>query len=204
MRRLDRVQAFFFAFNHHTFPHNPDCDIIPSVMNLNNTSVEKKNGGLWQFVKFLIVGGIGAIIQLIVVNVLYYLMRDWKAALPAFLSGIFNETVMGQGNSNWGYVLPFFISNLVANTYQYIQNKKTTFKADAPKWSFAVYFVVLIILIFVATWLQGVLNNLFISTEKPFFVKLAPTLAVIFAGLAYTLILFPLEKFVLFRKKAGA
>ena len=198
MRRLDRVQAFFFIL----FPRYPVCDIIGSVMKQDSITVEKKNGGLWQFVKFLIVGGIGAIIQLIVVNVLYYLMRDWKAPLPAFLSGIFNETVMGQGNSNWGYVLPFFISNLTANTYQYIQNKKTTFKADAPKWSFAVYFIVLVILIFVVTWFQGVLNNLFISTGKPFFVKLAPTLAVIFAGIVYTMVLFPLEKFVLFKKKA--
>ena len=33
------------------------------------STTEKKNTGLWQFVKFLIVGGIGAIIQLIVVNV---------------------------------------------------------------------------------------------------------------------------------------
>lgn len=168
----------------------------------NKVRDSKKNGGLWQLVKFLIVGGIGAIIQLVVVNVLYYLMKDWKAALPAFLSGIFNETVMGQGNSNWGYVLPFFISNLVANTYQYIQNKKTTFKADAPKWSFAVYFVVLVILIFAATWLQGILNNLFISTNRPLLVKLAPTLAVTAAGIVYTVVLFPLEKFVLFKEKA--
>lgn len=168
----------------------------------SNANGDKKNGGLWQFAKFLIVGGIGAVMQMITVNILYFLMRDWKAALPALLSGIFNESVMGQGNNNWGYVLPFFISNLVANTYQYIQNKKTTFKADAPKWSFIVYFVVLVILIFVATWLQGILNNLFIRTERPLIMKLAPTLAVIFAGIVYTLVLFPLEKFVLFKKKA--
>lgn len=210
MRRLDRVQAFFFcAFGalgvivvNEAFHQHPDCDIIPSEMAQDKKEREsKKNRGLWQLVKFLIVGGIGAIIQLIVVNVLYFMMKDWKVALPAFISGIFNESVMGQGNSNWGYVLPFFISNLVANTYQYIQNKKTTFKADAPKWSFAVYFVVLVILIFVATWLQGILNHLFISTGRPFFVKLAPTLAVIFAGIVYTLVLFPLEKFVLFKEK---
>ena len=161
----------------------------------------KNNSSVWQFIKFLIVGGIGAIMQLVVVNVLYYLMRDWKAPLPAVLSGIFNETVMGKGNSNWGYVLPFFISNLAANTYQYFQNKKTTFKADAPKWSFVAYFVIIVILIIVATWLQGVLNNLIASTGKPLLVKLAPTLAVLLAGAVYTLVLFPLEKYVLFKEK---
>lgn len=166
------------------------------------STTEKKNTGLWQFVKFLIVGGIGAIIQLIVVNVLYFLMRDWKEPLPLFLAKLFNETVMGEGNSNWGYVLPFFISNLAANTYQYIQNKKTTFKVEAPRWCFLVYMVVLVILIFVATWLQGILNHLFLSTGIPFFQKLAPTLAVIFAGAIYTLVMFPLEKFVLFKKRA--
>lgn len=164
-------------------------------------SETKENRTGWQFVKFLLVGGIGCVIQLVVVNVLYYLMRGWTAPLPAVLSGIFNETTMGSGNSNWGYVVPFFTSNLVANTYQYIQNKKTTFKVEAPKWCFVVYLVVLVILIFVVTWVQGVLNNFFINSGSAFLIKLAPTLAVLFAGAVYTLTLFPLEKFVLFRKR---
>ena len=167
-----------------------------------NTNTEKKNGGLWQFVKFLIVGGIGAILQLIVVNVLYFMMKNWNEPLPHILASVFNETVMGKGNSNWGYVLPFFISNLVANSYQYLQNKKTTFKVDAPKWCFVVYLIVLVILIFIVTWVQGILNNLFMEKGNAFIQKMAPTLAVILAGGVYTLVLFPLEKFVLFKKRS--
>ena len=162
---------------------------------------KQKESSFWQLIKFLIVGGIGAIIQTIVVNVLCSALKDWKNPLPSILSSIFSENTMGKSNSCWGYVVPFFASNLIANTYQYIQNKKTTFKVNAPKWCFVVYLVVLVILIFVATWLQGIINNLLVKTNIAFFVKLAPTLAVLGAGIVYTLVLFPLEKYVLFKER---
>lgn len=173
------------------------------MTNRNNES-KNKDRTIVQMLKFLVIGGIGAVIQLIAVNALYYALKSWTAPLPSFLSSVFSETVMGKGNSNWGYVLPFFISNLISNSYQYVQNKKTTFKADAPKWSFSLYIAILIILIFIVTWTQGVLNNAFLSTGTAFFIKLAPTLSVLFSGLVYTLVLFPLEKFVLFKKKKEA
>ena len=57
------------------------------------------------------------------------------------------DAVGGAGNDNWGYVFPFFASNLLANIYGYIQNKKTTFKSDAPAWCFAVYLALMVCLI---------------------------------------------------------
>ncbi len=163
---------------------------------------EKKHRGLWQFLKFALFGTMGGIIQVVTVNVFYFALKGWTTPLPSFLAGIFSESVLGEGNSCWGYIIPFFASNLLSQIFQYIQNKKRTFKSDAPKWVFTVYISVVVVLIFVITWVQGVLNNALYSTGKSLLMKLAPTLSVIISGQIYTLVLFPLEKFVLFRKKA--
>ena len=42
-------------------------------------------------------------------------MKNWKEPLPGFFGGIFSEQTMEKGQSNWGYILPFFLSNFVAN-----------------------------------------------------------------------------------------
>ena len=161
----------------------------------------KGNSGIWQFIKFAIFGTLGGILQIVTVNVLYFAMKGWTTPLPSHLSGIFSEAVMGQGNSCWGYIIPFFISNIISQIFQYIQNKRTTFKSDAPRWVFAVYISIVVLLIFITTWAQGALNNLLAATGISILEKLAPTLSVVIAGQIYTLVLFPLEKFVLFRKK---
>ena len=104
---------------------------------------EKQTAGsgkktLIQAIKFILVSCIASVIQLVLVNVLYFGMRGWTAPLPGMLSVIFTEQTMGIGHANWGYVLPFFISNLVANIAAYAINKKRTFKSDAPKKSFII------------------------------------------------------------------
>jgi len=159
------------------------------------------NKTLWQAIKFVLVSCLVSVIQLVLVNVLFYAMRGWKAPLPAFLQGIFSARSVGVGNDNWGYVLPFFLSNLFANIYGYIQNKRTTFKSDAPAWCFWVYVFVMVALILFSTWLQGVVANALLSTCLPFWSSLAPTLAAMSAGMVQMLILFPLEKFVLLKEK---
>lgn len=154
-----------------------------------------------QFLSFLLIGGIGAVIQLATVNILFLLLRDWKAPLPAFMSAVFNERALGQGNANWGYLIPFFASNLLSNTYSYIHNMKGNFKTDAPAYCFAIYILLLAVLIVVATWLSGVIANLFAQTGIELLVKLAPTIGSMLAGIVYTLILFPVEKYILFKKR---
>ncbi len=161
----------------------------------------KEHKTLWQFIKFIIVSGLAGVIQIVLVNVLYYALSDWKAPLPGFLAGIFNAGVIGAGNDNWGYVLPFFASNLLANIYGYIQNKKTTFKSDAPAWCFAVYVALLTALILFSTWLQGVIVHALVGTGVPFWSSLAPTVASMAAGTLQMAVLFPVEKFVLLKEK---
>lgn len=156
---------------------------------------------IWQLVKFILVSCIVSIIQLVLVNALFYLMRNWKAPLPPMLAAIFSADTVGAGNDNWGYVLPFFLSNLIANIYGYFQNQKTTFKANAPGYCIAIYTGVIVFLIFFSTWLQGVVANWLLSGSSAFLAGLAPTAAASAAGTFQMLVLFPLEKFVLFRER---
>lgn len=153
--------------------------------------------------KFLLVSCIVGVIQLVLVNALYFGLKGWTAPLPEFLRGIFSASAVGEGNENWGYVLPFLVSNAAANIYGYFQNRKTTFRAEnVPRYCLAVYLVVLIALILFSTWLQGVLVNRIVSIGSESLARLAPTIAMVAANTLQLLILFPLEKFVLFRDRS--
>ena len=163
----------------------------------NETDAKKS---LWEVIKFLLVSGVVGIIQLVLVNVLYFGLQGWTAPLPTWLAGIFSEQVMGAGHANWGYVLPFFLSNLIANVYGYFQNRKTTFKAEnVPRWCLYVYLAVLFALILFATWLQGIVANAVLAAGVA--EALAPTIAMAVAGAVQFAVLFPLEKFVLFKER---
>ena len=130
---------------------------------------------LWQIVKFLIVSGLVTIIQLVLVNVLYFVMDKES-------------------------YLPFFLSNLAANVYGYIQNKRTTFKSDAPWWCFAAYLVLMAGLILFSTWFQKLIAGYVAKTSLA---ALAPTVAACAAGFIQMLVLFRMEKFVLLKEKKG-
>ena len=151
-----------------------------SLGGLDNAAEEKGSfiKTVWQLVKFLVVSGLVTIIQLVLANVLPLIFDRVTTTLPAFLQGIFapnvifdaataegveqvgkyviggtieNGVVVG-GIVTWGYLLPFFLSNLIANIYGFYQNKKTTFKSDAPWYNFAIYIVLMIALILFSTW----------------------------------------------------
>ena len=111
----------------------------------------KKFKILWQIAKFFIVSLLVTCIQLALVNLLFFCMKTWTTPLPGFLADIFTEGVMGEGHSNWGYILPFFLSNLIANSVGYYLNKHKTFKSDAPWWHYLLYIVFLICLILFTT-----------------------------------------------------
>ena len=155
---------------------------------------------LTQFIKFNLVSASVTMLQLLLVNVFFWLMKDWKAPLPEILSGIFNDATVGAGNANWGYVLPFFLSNALANLYGFFVNRKVTFHSDAPKRNAVIFLLVMCILILVSTWIQGRLVYL-ITNRFPACAKLAPTLAAFAAGTIQFLILFPLEKYVLLKER---
>ena len=104
-----------------------------------------------------------------------------------------------KGVITWGYLLPFFLSNLIANIYGFYQNKKTTFKSDAPWYNFAIYIVLMIALILFSTWLQGWLYGFLnqFNAIAPF----ARTIGGLAAGFVQMVVLFPMEKFVLLKEK---
>ena len=147
-----------------------------SLGGLDNAAEEKGSfiKTVWQLVKFLVVSGLVTIIQLVLANVLPLIFDSVTATLPAFLQGIFRpdfifdaSTEKGveqigkyvvDGVVTWGYLLPFFLSNLIANIYGFYQNKKTTFKSDAPWYNFAIYIVLMIALILFSTWFQLIIR----------------------------------------------
>lgn len=170
---------------------------------LNSVDEKAKNKGkwintLWQYVKFTAVSLLITGVQLGLVNLLYFFMKGWYSPLTGFMAEIFSETTLGVGHSSWAYLLPFFLSNLIANTLGYILNKHKTFKSDAPAWHYIIYIALLIVLIAFSTWLQGVITNVLVNVHFEF---LAPTIAALTIGIMQGLILFPLQKFVLLKEK---
>jgi len=153
---------------------------------------------LWQLFKFGFVSFIITVIQLGLLYLMYYLMKGWTDPLPGFLAVIFSPETVGEDHANWGYMLPFFLSNFIANTIGYFLNKSRTFKSDAPIWHYLVYIVVLIILIMFSTWFQGVLMNVFIVWGVE---VIGPFIAMNLAGFVQFLVLYPLQKFVLLRER---
>ena len=194
-----------------------------SLGGIDNAAEEKGSfmKTLWQLVKFLVVSGLVTIIQLVLANVLPLIFDGVTATLPVFLQGIFdastkegieqvgkyvidgtiqNGSVVG-GVVTWGYLLPFFLSNLIANIYGFYQNKKTTFKSDAPWYSFAFYIVLMIALILFSTWFQGWLVGIIAKINWAWIQPLARTIAGLAAGFVQMVVLFPMEKFVLLKEK---
>ena len=158
--------------------------------------------GLAEILKFFLVSCAVGIVHLVLLNVLYFSMQGWTAPLPGFLHGIFSPAVVGEGNDNWGYVLPFLLSNIAANVYGYFRNRKTTFRAEnVPRYCLAIYLAVLSALILLSTWLQGVLTGAIVRGGAPWLRPLAPTAAALVTNTMQLIILFPLEKFVLFRDR---
>lgn len=202
-----------------------------SLGGLDNAAEEKGSfiKTVWQLVKFLVVSGLVTIIQLVLANVLPLIFDSVTATLPAFLQGIFDPNVIfdpstaegleqigkyvvggtvengivSGGIVTWGYLLPFFLSNLIANIYGFYQNKKTTFKSDAPWYNFAIYIVLMIALILFSTWFQGWLVGVIAKAPWAWLNALARTIAGLAAGFVQMVVLFPMEKFVLLKEKKG-
>ena len=178
-----------------------------SLGGIDNAAEEKGSfmKTLWQLVKFLVVSGLVTIIQLALAALLPLVCDQIHTLLPEFLRGIFTPTMFTTGSKEatkyvidgvvtWGYVLPFLLSNLVANIYGFYQNKKTTFKSDA--------------LILFSTWMQSAIVGALLKIEgSNWFLNIitnesvARLLASMAAGFVQMVVLFPMEKFVLMKEK---
>ena len=161
---------------------------------------------IWQLVKFNLVSLSITLVQLVLANLLPFMFDGVTEKLPRFLWQFFDPQKLFQGSSpyvvdgivTWGYVLPFFLSNFLANLYGYFMNMKTTFRGSGSRAGLATYLVILAALILFSTWLQGTVTAKLTSTSVA---HLARTIAALLAGLVQMTVLFPLEKYVLFRKR---
>ena len=192
-----------------------------SLGGIDNAAEEKGSfmKTLWQLVKFLVVSGLVTIIQLALAALLPLVCDQIHTLLPEFLRGIFTPTMFSTGSAEaskyvidgvvtWGYVLPFLLSNLIANIYGFYQNKKTTFKSDSPWYNFVIYIVLLLALILFSTWMQGAIVGAMLKLEPSnWFFKIitnesvARLIASMCAGFVQMVVLFPMDKFVLMPEK---
>ncbi len=164
------------------------------------------DNGLWQFVKFSLLSQTITLLQLLLANLLPFMFDGVTAKLPPVLQQVFDPAVLFQGPSRyvsdgvvtWGYVLPFFLSNFLANIYGYFINMKATFRSSGTRWGLAVYLVTVMVLILISTWLQGFITAKLAVTAAAGWAR---TIAAMAAGMLQFIIIFPLEKFVLFKKR---
>ncbi|HPY99932.1 MAG TPA: hypothetical protein PLS28_00500 [Clostridiales bacterium] len=172
---------------------------------------------IWQVVKFALVSGIVSIIQIVLAYLLPFIFDGITATLPGFLAAIFNPDVIFDASTadglaslakyaptgvvTWGYVLPFLLSNLIANIYGYFQNRKTTFKSDTPTKNVVIYLVILLALILFTTWIQGLVYGACTRVDSSFIHGIARLLATGAAGMIQFIVIFPLEKFWLLKEK---
>ncbi len=165
---------------------------------------------LWQFIKFNLVSFSITLLQLALANLLPLIFDGVAAKLPPVLRPVFRPDILFEGPSpyvvdgvvTWGYVLPFFLSNFIANIYGYFMNMKTTFRGKGSRGGsrggLVAYLLILTALILFSTWLQGWITA---RLSAAGFAALARTIAAMAAGLVQVAVLFPLEKYVLFRKE---
>ena len=143
---------------------------------------------LWQFIKFNLVSFSITLLQLALANLLPLFFDGVMAKLPPVLRPVFRPETLFEGPSpyvidgvvTWGYVLPFFLSNFIANLYGYFMNMKATFRGKGSRRGLVAYLLILAALILFSTWLQGWITARLSATT---FAALARTIAAAAAGL---------------------
>lgn len=202
--------------------NNPKASKFDKWLAKTDKKAEEKSSFvkfLWQLFKFIVVSGLVSIIQIALAYLLPFIFDKaaFKVGIPGFLRPIFNpvnlfdvNTAAGMksidkyvvgGITTWGYILPFFLSNTIANIYGYIQNKKRTFRSDAPKISFVIYIILLVALMLFSTWLQGFVYGKLTLVDNSFISGASRLIATAVAGFIQFVVLFPMEKFVLLKEK---
>ena len=162
------------------------------------------DNALWQLIKFNLVSFSITLLQLLLANILPLLFDEMTVKLPPLLRPVFRPETLFAGPSpyvrdgvvTWGYVLPFFLSNFIANIYGYFVNMKTTFRGKGSRGGLLAYLVILTALILFSTWFQGIITAKLSVTALA---VLARTIAASAAGLVQVAVLFPFEKYVLFK-----
>ncbi len=168
---------------------------------------------LWQLVKFMGIGGAGGIIQGVLQYIFPIFFDGMTSTLPNWLDFLYDESTLFDtttasgaadaakyivdGTVTWGYVLPFFLANIAANIFCYIMNKKYTFKSSAPRWHFVLYFVIMVLTIVFATWMQGALYPIILRAPWEWVHSLARLILLIPCGIVQTIVFFVAQKLLL-------
>lgn len=169
--------------------------------------IDKKyeKNGIYQFIKFNLSSFSITLIQLLLANIFPLLFDSYRKVVPDSINKIFIDGLIDSIDSKyiingvitWGYLLPFFLSNFIANIYGYFINMHFTFKSKGNHYSIIIYCIVLFILIIISTWLQSLISSIISKTQ---FAYMSRSIAALLAGLFQVVIIFPLEKYILFKE----
>ena len=132
------------------------------------------DSALWQFVKFNLVSFSITLLQLALANLLPLIFDGVTAKLPPVLRPVFRPEALFEGHSPY------------------------TFRGKGSRSGLVTYLMILSLLILFSTWLQGWITARLSATT---FAALGRTIAAAAAGLVQVAVLFPLEKYVLFKKE---
>lgn len=154
----------------------------------------KPNGEFWKIFKFAVMGLLSTAIELLA----FYLMQnilfaDMRTQPIHFMFFSFEGP---------GYLWSYLISTTIGYAIAFVLNRKYTFQADSnPVFSVIAYLIMVIMTIFITTWLGLWVTNLFIQngmrTQGEIITK--PLVAVL--AMLWT---YPINRFIIHRrKKAG-
>ena len=104
---------------------------------------------LWQFVKFNLVSFSITLLQLALANLLPLIFDAVTAKLPPVMRPVFRPDTLFErpspyvvdGVVTWGYVLPFFLSNFIANIYGYFMNERARCVSADPGSADSLFYV---------------------------------------------------------------
>ena len=156
----------------------------------------QKHKEIWKFIKFSFTGISTSVLELAVFSFLQYVVFKSLNAVPV----TDNPVLSFLGIEYKGYLYSYAISATIGYAAAYIMNRKITFQADAnPVLSTVIYAVMVVCTIAFNTWFgaflgtlikNGGYDNVFVELLTKVFVMLVPTL--------WT---YPLNRFVIHRKK---
>lgn len=149
-----------------------------------------RHAELWKFAKFIIVGGLSTVIELVVYYILQGIVfRDYHTT--PFHIWIFQYEGIG-------YFWSFLISTAVGYTLAFIFNRKVTFHADAnPALSIFLYVLMVLLTICATTWMGTALLDFCIVHDQR---TLGEIIAKPLVAVAAVLWTYPINRFLIHRR----
>lgn len=160
------------------------------------TKFTEKHAELFKFIKFSIAGMLSSIVEVIIYYLLAYLV------FANLDSTSVNIWILNY--ENIGIMWSFIISTTIGYAIAFIMNRKITFAADAnPVFSIVVYAAMVIFTIFATTWI-GMETIELTSTQGETIAKIGELLSKPLAMLLATAWTYPINRFIIHRKKKTA